>query len=222
MVRQEKTRHLWIPSQRLSGRCPITTNPPYCFWKTCSPENRQYLLQSSFFCLHWIFNEKTMKCFPIQIKSVQKKKIIQLWTIFFFKNKLLIIIMESQKVEGLISSVNYEICHCGKKPNSIWRDFKRKSRRRKKRKIEYEMPKPNPFGEKGMAAPSSSNLHYFLFLFMFLLILINGEDPNSDRSWVMIFRLNWVFPTTDLSHCNHCPIFLPSASETAESNEQWI
>ena len=140
---------------------------------------------------------------------------------FFFEktNKLLIIIMESQKVEGLISSVNYEICHCGKKPNSIWRDYKRKRKRRKKRKIEYEMPKPNPFGKKGMAAPSSSNLHYFLFLFMFLLILINGENPNSDRSWVMIFRLNRVFPTTDLSHCNHCPIFLPSASKTAESNE---
>jgi hypothetical protein len=154
--------------------------------------------------------------FPHPNKISAKKKNNTTLNNFFFKNKLLIIIMESQKVEGLISSVNYEICHCGKKLNSIRRDCKRK----RKREIEYEMPKPNPFGEKGMAAPSSYNLHYFLFLFMFLLILINGEDPNSDRSWVMIFRLNWVFPTTDLSHCNHCPIFLPSASKTAESNEQ--
>jgi len=127
--------------------------------------------------------------------------------------------MESQKVEGLISSVNYEICHCGKKPNSIWRDCKRKRKRRKKRKIEYEMPKPNPFGEKGMAAPSSSNLHYFLF--MFLLILINGENPNSDRSWVMIFRTNRVFPTKDLSHCNHRPIFLLSAKQLNAMNRRW-
>ncbi|KEH34712.1 hypothetical protein MtrunA17_Chr3g0111901 [Medicago truncatula] len=82
------------------------------------------------------------------------------------------------------------------------------------------MPKPNPFGEKGMAAPSSSNLHYILFLLMFLLILINGEDSNSDRSWVMIFRLNWVFPTTDLSHCNHRPIFLPSAKQLKAMNNE--
>jgi len=28
-VRQEKTQHQWIQSLRLSGHCPITTNPPY-------------------------------------------------------------------------------------------------------------------------------------------------------------------------------------------------
>jgi len=107
-----------------------------------------------------------------------------------------------------------------KKPNSIWRDSKRKRKRRKKTKIEYEMPKPNPFGEKGMAAPSSSNLLHFLFHFIFLLILINGEYLNSDRSWVMIFWINWAFPTKDLSHCNHRPIFLLSAKQLIAMNNE--
>ncbi|RHN68252.1 hypothetical protein MtrunA17_Chr3g0111871 [Medicago truncatula] len=80
------------------------------------------------------------------------------------------------------------------------------------------MPKPDPFGEKGMAARSSSNLLHFHFLLIFLLILINGEDPNSDRSWVMIFRTNRVFPTKDLSHCNHRPFFLLSAKQLKAMN----
>jgi len=108
-----------------------------------------------------------------------------------------------------------------KKPNSIWRDGKRKRKGIKKTKIEYEIPKPKPFGEKGMAAPSSSNLLHFLFLFIFLLILINGEDPNSDRNWVMIFWINWAFPTKDLSLIVIiAPFFY--YQQTAKSNEQWI
>jgi len=95
----------------------------------------------------------------------------------------------------------------GKNPIQFEGTVRERGRGERRGRLNMRCQSQTPFGEKGTVAPSSSNLHYFLFLFMFLLILINGENPNSDRSWVMIFRLNWVFPTKDLSHCNHRPIF---------------
>jgi len=102
--------------------------------------------------------------------------------------------MENEKVEGLISSVNFDrSITVGKKPNPIWRDCKRKRRRKRRRqKLRYQT--------KTLLLKRVQRRHLQLLtlvLFFFLRILIEIR--------VLIFPVKRVFPTKGLSHCNHRP-----------------
>jgi hypothetical protein len=109
-------------------------------------------------------------------------------------------------VEGLISSVNLEgSVTVGKNPIQFKGQWE-KEEEEKEDEDRNRDTKAKPLWWKECCGIFKfwPSIHFLFLLVMFCFYI--------DRNWVPIFRLNWVFPTKDLSHCNHRP-FLPTFSK---------